>query len=68
MHIYRGIDTIVHRLLANLVESDEYFTYAKFMQIGSISSNTKVSLPQEAYYLLEIPDDRISKNRSFFGW
>ena len=61
-HIYQSIDTIVHRLVAILSKQDKYFTHAKLRQTGSISSNTKVGLPHEADYVLEIPDDKTLKN------
>ena len=44
-HIYKGIDTIVHRLVEELGKLDPFFKFTKLRQTGSILSNVKVGLP-----------------------
>ena len=67
MHIYQGIDTIVRRLIAKLADSNEYYKNTKLRKTGSTFSNTKVGLPHEADYMLELPDDeRFKTDHRFF--
>ena len=61
-HIYKGIDTIVHRLTNELGFTDTFFKFAKLRKTGSISSNVKVGLPHEADYTLELPRNKTLKN------
>ena len=55
-HIYKGIDIIVKRLVAELTKSDEYFADAKLRKTGSSMSGLKVGLPHESDYVLELPE------------
>ena len=65
-NIYQGIDVIVKRAVAELVKTDEYFTYVKIRRTGSSISGVKVGLPHESDYVMELPKDKQLKTKCSF--
>ena len=57
-HIYQGIDTLVNRVVEELIKLDPYFTHVKLRRTGSSTSGVKVGLPHESDYVLELPKDK----------
>ena len=66
LHIYQGIETVVKRVLEELIKLDPYFAKVKLRRTGSSMSGVKVGFPHETDYLLELPkDDKLKTGKSF---
>ena len=57
-HIYQGIDTIVKRVIEELMKLDSFYVHVNLRRTGSSTSGVKVGLPHEADYVLGLPKDK----------